>query len=128
MLEPTMIQIRGFRNADGGYQLRIRLPYYRGLWTNLVDGATVTVDGERTEPSQVRWAIAGRDFSADELATSTDTRWPVELPATLAVHRGEPLAIGFHDLAVELRIRMSYIPLELQPTVWTEQRRLVITR
>ena len=28
----------------------------------------------------------------------------------------------------ELRVRMSYIPEELQPTIWSEERRLVITR
>ena len=42
--------------------------------------------------------------------------------------RKEPLAIGLHDVEVELRVRMSYIPEELQPTIWSEERRLVITR
>jgi hypothetical protein len=38
------------------------------------------------------------------------------------------LALGFHDVTAELRLRMSYIPEELQPTIWTEERRLVISR
>jgi hypothetical protein len=46
----------------------------------------------------------------------------------LSVPREAPLSIGFHDVSVALRLRMSYIPEELQPTVWSESRRLVITR
>ena len=130
MLEVPMIQTRGFRNrAPGeGYQVRVRSPYYRGVWTNLIEGASVTVDGEQVSPEAVRWQIDGVDYSLDELRESTDARWPVDVAAVLSVPRDEPLSIGFHDVSVELRLRMSYIPEELQPTVWSESRRLVITR
>jgi hypothetical protein len=125
-----MIQTRGFRNRDAGdgFEVRLRLPYYRGLWTNLIEGATLAVDGEHFDPRDVRWSISGRHYSLDELRASETARWPVDVPAVLTVARPEPLSIGFHDVAAELRLRMSYIPEELQPTVWTEQRRLVITR
>src|SRR4029453_723899 len=45
MLDVPMIQTRGFRNrAPGeGFQVRIRSPYYRGVWTSLIDGVSVTV-------------------------------------------------------------------------------------
>jgi hypothetical protein len=125
-----MIQTRGFRNRDagGGFEVRLRLPYYRGLWTNLIDGAVVTVDEERFAAEDIRWTITGQEYSLTELRTSTSARWPVDAAATLTVARPQPLSIGFHDVAAELRLRMSYIPEELQPTIWTEQRRLVITR
>ena len=130
MLEVPMIQTRGFRNRGpgAGFEVRIRSPYYRGVWTNLIDGASVTVDGEEFAADALRWQIAGHDYSSAELQESTDARWPVDVAAILAVPRDEPLSIGFHDVSVELRLRMSYIPEELQPTVWSESRRLVITR
>jgi Domain of unknown function (DUF6379) len=130
MLEVPMIQTRGFRNrAPGeGFQVRIRSPYYRGVWTNLIDGASVTVDGVQVAADSVGWHIDGVDYSLEELRESTDGRWPVDVPAMLSVPRDELLSIGFHDVSVELRLRMSYIPEELQPTVWSESRRLVITR
>lgn len=130
MLEVPMIQTRGFRNRTpgGGFQVRIRSPYYRGVWTNLIDGASVTVDGEEFAADTLRWNIHGNDYSFEELQESTDSRWPVDVPAVLSVPRDEPLSIGFHDVSVELRLRMSYIPEELQPTLWSESRRLVITR
>ena len=128
MLEIPMIQTRGFRNTDGGFEVRLRLPYYRGLWTSLIDGASVTVDGEHHPADGIGWRIDGTAYTLAELRDSATGRWPVDVPAVLGVPRGEPLAPGFHDVTAELRLRMSYIPEELQPTIWTEQRRLVITR
>ena len=57
MLDVPMIQTRGFHNREGGFDLRVRLPYYRGLWTSLIEGATVSVDGERHAADTVRWTI-----------------------------------------------------------------------
>lgn len=128
MLDQTMIQTRGFRNCDGGFELRLRLPYYRGLWTNLIESATVTVDGERFPASDVRWRITADDCSLAELTSSDTLRWPADVPAVLSIPRDARLSIGFHQVDAELRLRMSYIPIELQPTIWTEQRRLVITQ
>jgi len=128
VLDVTMIQTRGFRNFPGGFRLRLRLPYYRGLWTSLIDGATVTVDGQRFDADEIRWRITGDECSLAELTASETLRWPVDVPAVLAIPREEPLAVGFHEVSAELRLRMSYIPVELQPTIWAEQRRLVITK
>lgn len=128
MLDVPMIQTRGFKNAADGFEVRLRLPYYRGLWLNLLDGVDVQVDGERTDADAIRWRIGDAGFGLADLREPADLRWPVDVPAVLAVPRAEPLSIGFHDVRVELAVRMSYIPEELQPTYWTEQRRLVITR
>jgi hypothetical protein len=128
MLETPMIQTRGFKNTPGGFELRLRLPYYRGLWTGLLEGATVAVDGEEFAAGDVHWTIGETTGSLAEITASETARWPVDVPAVLALQRDEPLSIGFHDVAVELAVQMSYIPEELQPTLWTEQRRLAITR
>jgi hypothetical protein len=130
VLDIPMIQTRGFRNRThgSGFELRLRLPYYRGLWTSLIDGASVTVDDEHYPADTITWSIDGHDYSLEELQASVDGRWPVDVPAVLGVPRKEPLRVGFHDVTADLRLRMSYIPEELQPTIWTEERRLVITQ
>lgn len=128
MLDTTMIQTRGFRNTPDGFELRLRLPYYRGLWTGLLEGASVTVDGEAFAPEDVHWTIGEVSGSLAEITASETARWPVDVPAVLGLRRSSPLSIGFHDVSVELAVQMSYIPEELQPTLWTEQRRLVVTR
>lgn len=128
MLDTPMIQTGGFKNAPGGFEIRLRLPYYRGLWANLLEGATIEVDGEAFAAEDVRWSIGDASFTIADLQEPTDLRWPVDVPAVLSVPRDEPLSIGFHEVQVELGLRMSYIPEELQPSIWTEQRKLVITR
>ncbi|MDP9884553.1 hypothetical protein J2W21_002066 [Sinomonas atrocyanea] len=129
MLDTTMIQTRGFRNRDdGGFELRVRLPYYRGQWASLLEGASVTVDGVAYPAESVRWRLGGEEYTLGELTSSTSLRWAVDEPATLIVPASEPLGVGFHDVAVDLRLRMSYIPEELQPTISTEERRMAITR
>ncbi|GLY81983.1 C-glycoside deglycosidase beta subunit domain-containing protein [Actinoallomurus iriomotensis] len=130
MLEVPMIQTRGFRNREPGegFEVRLRLPYYRGLWTNLIEGAAITVDSETFAADGIGWSIDGVEYSLAQLRSSETARWPVDVPAILRVPRSEPLPIGFHDVRADLRLRMSYIPEELQPTIWSEQRRLVITR
>lgn len=133
MLEEQLIQAAGFRNvgpddAPTGFQLRVRSPYYRGLWGNLLEKPTVTVDGERFDGDDIRWTLPTGDYSFAELQSSPDARWPMDAPAILTVPRPGGLAPGIHDVTLELRIRMSYIPVELQPSIWTATRKAVIVK
>lgn len=128
MLEVPMIQSRGFKNTAHGFEMRLRLPYYRGLWTGHLKGAKVSVDGETWEPSQMRWTIGALSGSLDELRNNGEGRWPVDVPAVLAFERSEPLSAGMHDVSVVLMVDTSYIPVELMPLSWTEEREMVITK
>ncbi|MGO4691229.1 C-glycoside deglycosidase beta subunit domain-containing protein [Glaciibacter sp. 2TAF33] len=133
MLEEQLIQTAGFRNigpegAPNGFQLRVRSPYYRGLWANLIEKPTVTVDGERFGGDTIRWTLPAGEFSFEELQQSNDARWPLGHAAVLTVPRDGGLARGIHDVTLELRLRMSYIPEELQPSIWTASRKSVIVK
>jgi len=133
MLEEPLIQAAGFRNtgpedAPTGFQLRVRSPYYRGMWGNLLDKPTVIVDGEEFDGDDIRWTLPTGDYSFAELQTSTDARWPMDEAAVLTVPKAGGLARGIHDVTFVLRVRMSYIPEELQPSIWTAKRKAVIVR
>jgi hypothetical protein len=106
----------------------VRSPYYRGLWANLIEKPTVTVDGERFDGDTIRWTLPAGEFSFDELQQSADARWPLGHAAVLTVPRDGGLARGIHDVSLELRLRMSYIPEELQPSIWTAARKAVIVK
>lgn len=138
MLEEQLIQAAGFRNvgpedAPTGFQLRVRSPYYRGLWGNLIEKPTVTVDGEEFAGDDIVWTLpagpsGATDYTFDELQRSPDARWPMDAPAVLTVPKPGGLARGIHDVTLELRLRMSYIPEELQPSIWTTTRKAAIVR
>ena len=125
-----MIQQKGFENVgDGditGFQVAVRCPYYRGIWASLLEGAELTVDGETYAADAVRWTLAGRTFTLEELADSTEARWPFEEPAILTVARPGGLEPGLHDVQVAVTWRWSYIPVEMQPTTNISHRRLVL--
>ena len=123
MLEQHVIQAKGFRNVDGGFQVAVRCPYYRGIWASLLERAELTVDGETFE--DVRWTLGGTTYTIDELAASSELRWRFEEPAVLTVD-GEQLAPGVHQLEVAITWRWSYIPVEMQPTTNISKRRLVL--
>jgi len=90
MLEKDMIQSYGFRNVSAGdqvtgFQIRIRIPYYRGVWASLVEGADVTVDGEEFSRDTILWTLGDKTFTLPELEAASDVRWPFDEPAVLTV-------------------------------------------
>ena len=134
LLERDLIQSVGFRNVrEGervtGFQFRVRMPSYRGMAASLIDGIAVRVgDLVDVGADMPLWTFAGRTFSLAELWDGEGVRWPLEEAAIVTVPLDGGLPDGVHEVSIELRLRMSYIPEELQPTVWSESRRLVITR
>jgi hypothetical protein len=133
MLESHVIQMKGFRNVvqsgqTTGFQVRVRSPYYRGIWLSLIEGASVSVDGGSYPPQQVRWTFASESFNSSELAAYPDKRWLFEEPATLTVDKPGGLAPGLHDVEVSITWRWSYIPIEFQPTTNISHRKLVLVR
>ncbi len=133
MFEEPIIQSRGFVNvgepgARTGFQLQMRTPYYRGVWLSLVEGAEVTVDGERHTRDEISWTIQGQTCANSELGDQHDRRWPYEEPAILTVTRPGGLEPGRHALEVAVNYRMSYIPIEMQPTTSIARRSLTMVQ
>jgi hypothetical protein len=131
MLELHVIQMKGFRNVEEGgkatgFQVRVRSPYYRGIWLSLIEGASVSVDGEAYSPEQVRWTLGSGSFSNAELASHPDKRWLFDEAATLTVDRPGGLEPGLHEVEVAITWRWSYIPIEFQPTTNISHRKLVL--
>ncbi len=130
MLETHVIQAKAFKNVgDGepsGFQVAVRCPYYRGVWASLLEGAELVVDGETFASDSVRWTLGGTTYTADELAESTDVRWPFEEPAILTVDKPGGLQPGLHEVEVAVTWRWSYIPVEMQPTTNISERKLVL--
>ncbi|RAX18699.1 sugar phosphate isomerase/epimerase [Pseudarthrobacter sp. AG30] len=132
LLERDLIQSAGFRNiTEGGrvtgFQFRLRMPSYRGMAASLVDGVAVRVGGlVDVEPHVPLWSFGGRTFTLQQLWDSDGVRWPLEEAAVVTVPFDGGLPQGVHDLTVELRLRMSYIPVEHQPTIHRVSRKVTL--
>jgi hypothetical protein len=134
MLELPTIQSRGFRNVtDGkritGFQVPIRLNYYRGVWLSQLRPATVTVDGVKYEGEQITWTVDGKTYEQDELAEQPDVNWGILEPAVLTVRKPGGIEPGIHDVEVLSQYSASYLPPRLDLGFGgSTKRRMVLVR
>jgi sugar phosphate isomerase/epimerase len=132
LLERDLIQSSGFQNVvEGdrvtGFQLRLRMPSYCGMAASLIDGVAVRVGGiVDVGPEVPTWTLQGREYSLAELWDSDGVRWPLEDAAIVTVPLAGGLPEGIHEVSVELRLRMSYIPEEHQPSIFRETRHIAV--
>lgn len=119
-MDRQVIQSTGFHNtkdADGsttGFQFRVRLPYYRGVFISQIRPGTLFVDGEKITKDKITWVIKGEEFTNEEMASNYQTHWDVTAPAVLRVKKAGGLAQGFHDLKYGFCFTSSYMPPSMQ--------------
>lgn len=133
LLEKDLIQSTGFRNVRTGgevtgFQFRVRMPSYRGMAASLIDGISVRVGSLVEVPADVPlWTFAGTTYTLAELWESDGVRWQLEDAALVTVPWPGGLPEGTHEVSVEVRLRMSYIPIEHQPTVVRASRHVTLS-
>lgn len=118
-MEKQVIQSVGFRNIKEngevvGFQLKIRLPYYRGVFLSQLRPGTLFVDGERFERQDIVWNINGEDYTMDEMAVDFKTHWNPTKCAVLKIKKPGGLAQGYHDLKLGFCFTSSYMPPIMQ--------------
>lgn len=121
-MEREVIQSVGFRNIveNGeavGFQFKIRLPYYRGVFLSQLRPGTLTVDGETFTKEQITWCFNGEEYTADEMAVDFKTHWNPTETAVLKVKKPGGLKQGYHDLKYGFCFTSSYMPPALQATL-----------
>jgi hypothetical protein len=113
MFEKYMLPTRGFRNVskDGqiaGFQVGVRITYYRGIYVSLIDGFDVNVDGESFGPDKITFSLGKRSFPMTEIGSATDVRWHFGDIATLTIQKPGGLQPGLHEIQLTERLRISY--------------------
>ncbi|MCQ2237780.1 MAG: DUF6379 domain-containing protein [Bacteroidaceae bacterium] len=118
-MEKQVIQSVGFRNISSegkvvGFQLKIRLPYYRGVYLSQIKMGSLVVDGEEITKDHIIWRVNGTDYTWQEMMVSRNVHWsPLEL-ATLIVDKPGGLKQGYHDLKYSYACTHSYMPPSLE--------------
>ena len=118
-MEKEVIQSVGFRNTKEngkvtGFQLKIRLPYYRGVYLSQIRPGTLMIDDEKFEKEDIIWNIKGEDFTLDEMKSDYHTHWDVTEPAILKVKKEGGLSQGYHDITYGFCFTSSYMPPSIQ--------------
>jgi hypothetical protein len=114
MFDQYIVCEEGFRaRSDGrtGGVVEVRMPYYRGLTLSMVEAVDLTLDGQPVPPARTTFTVHGNTYTFDQLPSITDDRWEMGERAELAFETDQPLAAGEHDVAVAVRLRISYMPV-----------------
>ena len=133
LLERDIIQSVGFRNVreNGritGFQLRLRMPSYRGMTASLIDGVAVRVGNLVDVAADVPlWTLQGKNYTLQQLWDSDGVRWPLEDAAIVTVPFDGGLPDGVHEVSIDLRLRMSYIPVEHQPSTYKVTKHVTLS-
>jgi hypothetical protein len=116
MFDKYLIGEKGFRNVveDGktiGFQLEVRIAYYRGLGLSMVEGFEVSVDGKQFPRECNLFTVHGRTFTYKQMETEYDERWEMGEIALLTVPLPGGLVLGKHEVAAVEYLRVSYMPV-----------------
>lgn len=118
-MDKQVIQSVGFRNIEEngevtGFQLKIRLPYYRGVYLSQIRPGHLIVDGESFGEDEIMWRVNGEDYTYADMHNDMWTHWHPMEPATLIVKKPGGLSQGYHDLTYGFFCTHSYMPPELE--------------
>ena len=129
-MEKQVIQSVGFRNIreNGevtGFQFKIRLPYYRGIFLSQIMPGTLFVDGERIEKENIGWCLRGEEYSNEQMSGDFRTHWNPTECMVLKVRKPGGLAQGWHHLKYGFCFTSSYMPPIMQDRLDPDQESFV---
>ncbi|WP_458106623.1 DUF6379 domain-containing protein [Arthrobacter sp. R3-55] len=128
MFEKYIIVEDTLRNTelDGsitGFQVGVRLPYYRGLGLSMVEAVEVSIDGETMRAEDTSLTVHGNTYRLLDLPGIFDDRWEMGEVATVCIAKPGGLAEGEHEVAVVERLRVSYMPV---PSGGADRKKLAL--
>jgi hypothetical protein len=118
---------RGFRNVIKGgqvtgFQFKITIPYYRGLWVSAAfQGFAVRVDGVVYPKDKISLKIGSKTYLLTEVDQAYEDFWYFGDPATVVVEKAGGLAPGLHKVECGIGYERSYGTRETPPAGYNFQ-------
>jgi hypothetical protein len=107
-----LIEDNSLLATDDGYQVRVRLTWYRSLQLSCVEKVRLALDGEWVNPEEIRFGINDHEYQLSELTDLVSEFWFVQDAAVLHIKQPGKVASGeSHTIEVEIATRAPYIPI-----------------
>jgi hypothetical protein len=115
MFDKYIIVGEEFKNVqkDGkvtGFQVGVRIPYYRGIQVSQIDDLELSLDGEPVPRETITVTLHGHTYTLDEFLNEDDDRWEFGEVGVLTVRKPGGLTPGRHTLALAPYLRIGYWP------------------
>lgn len=91
-----------------GFNLDLRINYYRGLPLSSVQKIELTIDGEKIPEYLMMFELNGKCFAISQLPELYSEYWGIKTPAHLRVFN-YGLAPGEHDVGVRIEYKSPYM-------------------
>ncbi len=109
-----VIAKESFKNVeqDGritGFQINVRVPYYRGFYLSMLKGIELVVDGESFSPDKISVTLGEKTYPLAQFENDPDNRWEYGKFGVLTVAKPGGLAPGEHEVTVRFSLDIYYM-------------------
>ncbi len=94
-----------------GYQVGIRIPYYRGLGISMIEDITLKIDDQPIPKEDIVVNLHGHHYHLKEMESEPDDRWEFGEIGLATVRHAGGLSKGKHQVNVSVQLRISYMPV-----------------
>lgn len=128
MFEKYLVHPEDFRNIAKnskiiGFQVKLRIPYYRGIPMSCVQEITLKLDDQPVPHEKMTIEVKRETFKYSELSTAINHRWEMSDTITVFVEKEGGLSKGEHKVHGYVRLRISYQP---HPNIGEDEKLLVL--
>jgi hypothetical protein len=106
----NILSDNSLRVTEKGFDLALRLPWYRALPLSTVEIKDVSIEGQAIDAAKISLGINGKDLRLDELAELSKEYWFVLDSAYLHITYQEPQRGRNYEVGVTLTLYPPYIP------------------
>lgn len=110
IIDADSVRNIGSEDAPTGFSFTTKLGYYRGLGLSMIEDLAVSIDGVAVARECIRFDEGPGPLTLDEMETAFDRRWAFGAPAQISVFYPGGFPPGDHRLALQQRLRISYMP------------------
>ena len=106
-----MIEENSLNVSESGYEVQIRLNWYRSLPYSCIEAVKVAINGEFVDPEKIGLRINEQRYSKSELSELVEDFWFVQDPVIVVVdQQGKVKAGEKYEIEMEVSVRAPYIP------------------
>lgn len=105
-----LVETDSLKATDDGFEIKVRLLWYRSLPLSCVEQVSLAVDGKAIDPQDVFVDIGDALYRSDQLEELVHRVWFVQDAARLVVHRPGAVVRGQQvTIDAEVVLRAPYI-------------------